>query len=164
MNAYTTTRTYTKTDIKNVWERFSADLQMLATRTQAMDTTRVSPICHDIRLMAEDRCLAAVHIQLYDSSNRRVKAHKYTVSENISWANQRPGANNWPCLPGGSLRVVVSYSSRQKIDSLKNSGRLILNWTRSSLDTSYLDMFSDGERYYSSSDYGWSRQTFSRNF
>ena len=164
MNAYTKTRTYTKTDIRQVWECFSADLLMLATRTQALDKEVVKPICHDIHLMAENRCLAEVHIQLFDCLHQRVKAHKYTISENISRANQRPGANSWPRLPDGSLSVIVSYSDREKADKLKKSGQLKRKWTRSNLDTRYSDMSSDGERFYSSNNYGCSRKSFSRSY
>ena len=100
----TITQTYTQTDIRKVFERFQADLQMLSTRTQAMEFEHAQRCGYDVSLMAQDECLKYVHIQLRDSFGNLVRVHRYTVLRDIISGTQRPGANAWPCLPNGTLR------------------------------------------------------------
>ena len=60
----TLTQTYTKIDIRRVFENFQADLRMLALRTQAMELDHAKDCAEDIILMAQEQCLKYVHIQL----------------------------------------------------------------------------------------------------
>ncbi len=156
----TMTQTYTRTDIRKVFENFQADLQMLAVRTQAMESDHAQDCAHDVCLMAQEECLMRVHIQLYDSFGSLVKVHRYSVEEDILSDSQRPGDNRWPCLPDGTLRVIVEYSDRQKSEELKRSENLKIDWSPSSLSTDYSGMRSDGDRLYSSNSYGLQRETF----
>lgn len=156
----TTTRTYTKTDIRKAFERFSADLDMLALRTQAMDLKRASNCAADVCLMAQEDCLTAVHIQLLDTNDKLVRAHRYSVEQGIWSESQRPGENKWPRLPDGVLTVIVQPSNGTKLGKLKKSGKLHLQWTTSSLSTSYAGMRIDGSRLYSSNTYGLRRHSF----
>lgn len=156
----TTTRTYTKTDIRRVFENFQADLEMLAYRTQAMDFSNACDYAHDIRLMAEADCLSNIHIQLYDEHGIKIKAHEYNIKEDISWESQRPGANKWPCKPNGELCVLISYSDPNKANVLKQSGKLKISWSPSDLSTNYSNMRSDTDRYYSSNGYGLERNSY----
>lgn len=156
----TVTQTYTITDIRKVFENFQADLEMLALRTQAMELGHAQKCAYDVFLMAQERCLKYVHIQLRDFNGRLVKAHRYSVEEGISSNSQRPGGNRWPCLPGGSLNVIVKYSDKQKAEQLKKSGKLLLCWSPSGLSTNYYGMRRDGDRSYSSNSYGLRRDTF----
>ena len=156
----TTTQTYTRTDIRKVFERFQADLQMLAVRTQAMQLDYARKCSDDISLMAREDCLAYVHIQLLDAYKNLVRAHRYSVKKDISSDSQRPGVNRWPCLPNGTLEVVVTYSDKHKLDRIKNSGGLKLVWGPSSLSTNYHGMRNDGARLYTSNGYGLQRDTF----
>ena len=156
----TITQTYTQTDIRKVFENFQSDLQMLALRTQAMELDHAQNCAEDVVLMAQEGCLNFVHIHLYDAYQQRIRVHRYSVEENTSSDPQRPGGNKWPCLPGGSLCVIVQYSDAQQVEKLKNSGRLKLNWTDSSLSINYSGMQNDGERLYTSNSYGLRRDTF----
>ena len=157
----TVTQTYTRTDIRDVFESFQADLQMLAVRTEAMELDRAQNYAYDVCLMAQEECLSRVHIQLYDSSENLIKVHRYSVEGGILSDSQRPGGNRWPYLPNGSLCVIVEYSDNQKIEKLKKSGKLKLHWSPSSLSISYSGMRNDGgERLYSSNSYGLRRDTF----
>ena len=161
MNTRTATSTYTLTDIRNVWECFSADLRMLARRTQAMEIKRASDVSEDILLMVSNNVLEKVHIQLFDRFGRRVRAHEYSVHDNINWVSQRPSQNKWPCLPDGKLRVIVIYTSAEERKHFRSSANLKLNWTKSRLDTQYADMSKVGDRRYASNGYGWQRNTYS---
>ena len=134
----TATRTYTKTDIRIAFEMFATDLNMLALRTQAMEPKRAMECATDVCLMAQEDCLTTVHIQLLDASDKLVRAHRYSVEQGIWSDSQRPGENKWPRLPDGLLTVIVSPSDSTKLDRLKNSGRLWLQWTNSRLSTDLL--------------------------
>ncbi len=162
MNTRTATSTYTLTDIRNVWECFSADLTMLAWRTQAMEIEEASQISVDILTMVQNNVVDKVHIQLNDQFNRRVRAHVYSIHDNINWVSQRPSENKWPCLPDGQLIVIVrSYASTEKWNQFCYSTDLNINWCESSIDTQYADMSKVGDRRYASNGYGWQRNTYS---
>ena len=124
----TITQTHTRTDIRKVFERFQADLQMLAVRTQAMELNYAQECAYDVCLMALKGCLEYVHIQLYDSYGNLVRVHRYAVHKDILSDSQRPGGNRWPCLPNGTLCVIVPYSDKDKLEELKTSGVLKLVW------------------------------------
>lgn len=156
----TMTQTYTRTDIRKVFEQFQADLQMLAVRTQAMEFNHAQECGYDVYLMAREECLTQVHIQLRDSYRNLVRVHRYTVHRNRLLGNQRPGGNGWPCLPNGTLNVLVTPSDQQKLEKLKKSGALKLSWGPSSLSTDYSGMRNDRSRLYSSQSYGLQRDSF----
>lgn len=156
----TITQTYTKTDIQRVFENFHADLQMLAIRTQAMDIDHAGKCAEDITLLAKEECLECVHIQLRDCNDRLVRVHRYSIIEGILPDSQRPGGNRWPCLPNGTLRLIISYSDVKKADKIKNSGRLKIGWGPTNLSTDYSGMNSGGGKFYSSSNYGLQRESF----
>lgn len=156
----TGTQTQTITDIRRVFENFQADLQMLAVRTQAMGISHAKKCGDDVCLMAQEECLSRVHVQLYDSSGNLVKVHRYSVEEVMSSSSSRPGGNRWPCLPNGTLCVIISPSDSSKLEKLKKSERLKLSWSDSSLSTDYSNMRKDDARLYSSNSYGLQRDTF----
>ena len=156
----TITKTYTTIDIRKVCEYFQADLQMLALRTQAMELDHAQKCADDISLMAQAKCLKYVHIQLRDSRGKLAKVHRYSVKEDILSDSQRPGENRWPCLPNGTLCVVIEYSDEQKLETLKRSGQLKINWGPSYWSTNYSGMRNDGARLYSSNSYGLRRDSF----
>ena len=166
MNSMTVTRTstYTKTDIRHVWECFKADVFMLARRTQALDIQKASDTCDDIFRMACEECLKEVHIQLYERYGRRVRAHKYRIQNNVNWNTQRPSENRWPRLPDGQLHIFVTTSNNDAWLRLKSSGKLNFNWSKSSIDTQYLEMRAIGDRNYASSSYGWQRSSYSIDY
>ena len=156
----TSTQTYTRTDIRKVFENFQADMVMLAMRTQAMEPDYAQRCAYDVFLMAREECLEYVHIQLRDFLGRLVKAHRYSVEVGVFSDSLRAGGNRWPCLPSGTLCVIVQPSDSHKLEELKKSGELKANWGASSLSTDYSGMRNDGMRLYSSSSYGLRRDTF----
>ena len=155
----TITKTYTRTDIRNVFEDFQTDLQMLALRTQAMELDHARECADDVCIMAREHCLKNVHVQLYDFYGNLVRVHRYSVEKDMSSNSQRPGGNRWPCLPNGILCVLIDPDN-QKLEELKRSGKLNLNWSLSYLSTDYSRMRSDEARLYSSNSYGLRRDTF----
>ena len=160
MNAATITNTYTQTDISNVWEQYCADLMMLAIRTQAMGTKEAETISQDIWQMLRAECISEIHIQLVDHRNACVRAHVFRVERNVSWNNQRPGDNRWPCLPNSQLQIVVVYSDVLKWNKLLSSGLLKSSWTSTNYDTRYLSMKQTSGRKYASNNYGMRRDSY----
>lgn len=156
----TITQTYTITDIRRVFENFQADLEMLALRTQAMTLDHAQKCAYDICLMALAQCLTYVHVQLRDSYGNLVRVHRYSVKKDILSVSHRPGENRWPCLPDGTLSVIIEFSDEHKLERLKRSGQLKINWGPSYWSTNYSGMRSDGTRLYSSNSYGLRRDTF----
>ena len=156
----TITKTDTVTDIRIAFENFRADLQMLAIRTQAMELDHARKCADDVCQMAREHCLKNVHVQLYDSRERLVRVHRYTVEKDILSVSQRPGENKWPCLPDGTLCVLIKDYDNQKLEKLKRSGQLKINWGPSDLSTNYSGMRNDGARLYSSNSYGLRRDSF----
>ena len=156
----TTTQTYTRTDIRRVFENFQADLQMLAVRTQAMELDHALNCAHDVCVMAQAECLSRVHVQLLDAAEKPIRVHRFSVNKDILSESERPGGNRWPCLPSGTLCVIVECSDIQQVEKLQASGKLQLNWSPSTLSTDYSGMRNDGGRLYSSSTYGLRRETF----
>ena len=156
----TITQTYTITNIRKVFENFRADLEMLAVRTQAMTLDHAQKCADDICLMAQEHCLKNVHVQLYDFYGNLVRVHRYSVEKDISSDSQRPGGNRWPCLPNGTLCVLIEDFDTQKLEELKRSGQLKINWGHSYWSTNYSGMRNDGARLYSSNSYGLRRDTF----
>ena len=161
MGTFTQTETYTKTDIRRVYENFAADLKMLTVRTQARIPNDASEYAHDICLMTQEDCLAEVHIQLRDCQGNLVKVHQYSVKKDMLADSQRPGENRWPRLPDGTLEVLVKLSDGEKFGELKESEKFKIPWENSSVSTDYTGMNSDGARLYSSGSYGLQRTTFS---
>lgn len=156
----TVTQTYTVTDIRTIFAMFQADLEMLALRTQAMPSDHAAKYAHDICLMAVAQCLVRVHVQLRDAHGNLVKVHRYSLQEGRVSDSQRPGGNRWPCLPDGTLSVIIEYSDDQRLEDLKRSGQLEMNWGPSYWSTNYSGMRSDGARLYSSNGYGLQRDSF----
>ena len=105
----TRTATYTKVDIRRVVECFHADLSMLVARTGTMTQQWANEVAHDIRVLSEYECLAVVHVQLLDAYGRLMAAHKYDVLGVGNWDQNRPGDNNWPSAPGGSIAIILYY-------------------------------------------------------
>ena len=156
----TMTQTYTRTDIRRVLEQFQADLLMLAVRTQAMDSSHAQECGNDVYLMAREECLSLIHIQLRDPYGNLVRAYKYTIHRESHLSTQRPGCNGWPCLPNGTLNVLVRPSNQQSLQKLQQSGELNLSWGLSSLSTDYSGMRNEKSRLYSSQRYGLQRDSF----
>ena len=156
----TLTQTFTRIDTRKVFEKFEADLRMLAVRTQAMSLDHAQQLAHDVALMGEVKCLRYIHVQLRDYYGTLVRVHRYTVQEDILSDSQRPGGNRWPCMPGGTLCVIIDCSDNQKLEALKRSGQLKTNWGPSYWSTNYSGMRNEGARLYSSNSYGLWRDTF----
>jgi len=167
MSTATYTGTYTVADVRRVFDQFAADYDMAAQSTGLVSDDDVTRMVHDVKALAESGYLARVDIVLRDASGRTVRAQRYVVSTDaLLWSAQRPGNSLWPWTPGGSLDVVVSYTTKWRALSAEAEAAfrraLWLLWTNTDIDTTYPQMTGQVDRRYASNGYGLERTTFAR--
>ena len=159
MAAYTSTvtRTYTKTDVKRVFENCMADIRMIAWRTAAIEEQDAKDTLADVQIMAEEGCLKTVHVQLCDQAGTIVKAHLYTATDGMG-SGERPGGNQWPRMPGGEVRIIVTVDQDEKWERAQK--RLKKSWGPSSHSTNYNRLSQTGTRTFSHGGYGLTRLSY----
>jgi Bacterial HORMA domain family 1 len=166
MNTFTLSSTYTVTDVAKVFDRFAADLAMIAQATGLISRDRVADIAHDVKLMAQRGYVDRVDIVLRDGVGREICAAKYTVSTDAAgWIGDRPGNNLWRAPIDGQVDVVVSYTSAwwalseyQRISFFE--GECVCSWGPSDIDTTYPGMVGRFDRRYASNAYGLERTLY----
>jgi len=156
----TTTVTFTVIDIRKTFENFEADLRMIARRTNMWTQDYVSEIAHDIIKLAEAKYLNYIDITLVDAYNQPIRAVRYNISlDGRSMKGVRAGGNNWTAVPNSKLRAIIFYNSdwHNLTDTEKNNfqqqNHFKINWTSSSIDTTYSHLNSNSARTYASKGY-----------
>ena len=157
MQTQTITRTYTKTDVKRVFESCVADIRMIAWRTGAIGESDAMETMQDVQIMAEEGCLRTVHVQLCDQTGRVIKAHLYTATDGAA-TTDRPGGNKWPRMPYGEVRIIVTID--QNADWEKAAKRLRKNWGPSQHSLNYTALAQGGTRTFSHGGYGLTRLSY----
>lgn len=157
MQTRTATRTYTKTDVKRVFESCIADIRMIALRTAAIAEQEAMDIMHDVQVMAEEGCLRTIHVQLCDRGGNVAKAHLYTATDGMA-AGERPGGNAWPRMPEGQVRFIVTVDKDDRWN--RAIRRFRRNWGASSYSLDYSGMAQSGTRTFSHGGYGLSRVSY----
>lgn len=157
MAAYTQTRTYTRTDVKRVFESCMADIRMIAWRTQAIEEGKATALLADVQIMAEENCLKKVHVQLRDANGAIVKAHVYTATDG-GGTSERPGGNQWPREPTGEVRIIVEVEPDARWE--KAQERMTESWGASNYSTDYGSLHAAGVRTFSYGGYGLTRVSY----
>lgn len=157
MATYVHTRTYTKTDVRRVFENCMADIRMIALRTQAIEEREAMEVLADVKIMAEEGCLKKVHVQLRESDESIVKAHVYT-STNGGATSERPGQNQWPRLPTGKVAFLVEVELDERWDKAKQ--KMKRKWGPSRRSTDYSNLSETGVRTFSYGGYGLTRVSY----
>lgn len=158
--------TYSIVDVAKVVDRFTADFHMLGQSTGLASAQRARDVGHDVKLMAQRGYIDRVDIVLLNSAGEEVRAAKYTVSTDAGlWSSDRPGNNLWPREAGGSLSVVVSYTSTWYALSAEqrkwfHAEECELSWGPSSIDTTYPGLVGRFDRRYASNAYGMERTVY----
>ncbi len=162
----TLTQTFNRDDIRRVYASFAADYRIVAEWTELHQPSYVASTIEQIRSIAEEQYLLAVHLQLKSSAGAIREAAVYRVSTNASgWSSDRPGDLYWHTRAGDSLQVIVYYSAkwwaltpaeRQAFAAVHMPG-----WGTSDFDGNYGTMTSSTDRQYSSRAYGLDRTRYS---
>ncbi|SRR5258708_33141101 len=167
-NTITTTATYTVVDIRKTFEGFSADLRMIASRTEKMTYSEVENYLHDILAWAENKYLDYVDITLMDLNQKPLKASRYTVDENgRAIQSDRAGNNAWQNIPNTRVTIIICNSTswitlnadQQAKFQKDNSFRT--NWATSSIDNSYSHLSKESAQLYASRGYELRKENFS---
>lgn len=156
--------TYTVTDISKTFEFFHSNLRLFS-ECSGVENHLVDDRAADVVAFARAKYIEAVHVMLFDGQDSRLRAAKFTISEDAgTWKSDLPGGTLWPRTPGGHISIVVSYNqswydlsegARQKFKSA-----LRLNWRPSDRDTTYADMVADETWRYASNNYGLAHTGF----
>lgn len=166
MSTYSSTSTYTVTDVGKVIDRFAADLRMVSQATGLLTRDYVERLAADVKLMAQRGYLDRVDIVLRSALGTVLRAAEYRVSTDASgWSSDRPGNNLWPRTPSGLLNVVVfrtpawwALSETQRQAFLDS--QCSLSWGPSGIDTSYSGLTGRQDRRYASNGYGVQRTIY----
>lgn len=165
---FTSTGTYTVTDIRKTFEGFSADFRMIATRTGKRTVSEVEAFINDIMIWAETKNLDYVDIALLNSDKKPLKAVRFRVDENGK-ANQsdRAGNNNdWPNLPNTELRVVVNFNkkwenlSEEQRCKFMTDNNFLYSWIKIDFDNSYDHLAKDAAQLYASKGYELKKENY----
>jgi hypothetical protein len=158
--------TYSTVDIGKVVDRFAADFAMLGQSTGCSTAQRAVDVAHDVKLMAQRGYIDRVDIVLLNAAGQQIRAARYTVSTDAGmWTCDRPGNNLWPRQVGGTLSVVVSYTTAwyersQDARRLFHAQECERPWGPSSIDTTYPGMVGRFDRRYASNAYGLERMLY----
>ncbi len=159
-NTVTTTATYTVVDIRKTFEGFSADLRMIAARTEKMTSSQVENYLHDILVWAENKYLDYVDIALMDTNQKPIKASRYTIDENgKATQSDRAGSNAWQNIPNTRMTIIVSNSdawnklSPEQQAIFQRDNKFHINWVTSTIDNSYSHLSRENAQLYASRGY-----------
>ncbi len=166
MSTFSSTSTYTTTDVGKVIDRFAADLRMVAQATGLMSREYVARLADDVKLMAQRGYLDRVDVVLTNALGTVLRAAEYRVATDASgWTSDRPGNNLWPRTPGGELSVVIFRTptwwalTEIQRQSFLNS-QCSCSWGPSDIDTSYSGLVGRYDRRYASNGYGVQRTIY----
>lgn len=168
-NTRTNTNTYTVVDIRKTFENCEADIRTIARRTGKWSMSDVDDILHDIIKLAENGYLKTVSIALMQNSNDYViRATKFSINESGTSNNSdRPGQNNdWENRENTRLNIIISYTSNwfalsdtEKSNFQKNNNFKV-NWSASSIDTSFSHLKSGNAQLYANKGYELQKTNF----
>lgn len=168
MSYGTYTNTYTVVDIRRTFENFVADVKMIARKTGKWSQSFAEEVCHDIVKLAEMKYLSSIDITLLNSDDKAIQAVRFKVaSDGRTMKGDRAGKNYWPDIPNTHLTAILSYNSswhalsqEQKRKICEDNGFKV-NWTSSSIDTSYAHLTPENAQTYGSKGYELLKTNFS---
>jgi Bacterial HORMA domain family 1 len=162
----TITQTFNRDDIRRVFASFAADYKIVAEWTGLRSAASVERTIGQIKALAEEQYLSAVHMHLKSSSGEIRQAAVYRVSTNAgAWSSDRPGDLYWQHSQGDTLNLVVYFSdkwraltqaAREEFEATHMPG-----WSDSDFDGNYGAMAASADRRYASRDYGIERTRYS---
>lgn len=152
-------QTYTVADIEEVVLNLKTDLVMIADSTQGWTPEKARDYAHDVEVLAKAGYLKYVDVTLF-SNSVEMKAVRFDVNtEAGSLKTSRPGGVLWPKVANPYLRIILGYTS-DYTDTARDAtkGKLKIEWTPTSDDTSHSGLTSSGGRNYASNSYGMQRK------
>lgn len=159
---YSTTETYSFTDIELVMRRVTADLVMIAASTGAVTEAKARDWGHDIEVLAKNGYLHMVDLTLL-SNGAEQKAIRFIVNPlSGELTTSRPGGVLWPKVLNPDLRILLFHTAKYDAMSKERlKSKLKLSWFPSSIDASHSTLKANGNRDYVSNGYGMQRRDYS---
>lgn len=156
-----TTQTYSIADVEVVMRRVTADFMMIASSTGAVTEEKARDWSHDIEVLAKNGYLRMVDLTLL-SNDVEHKATRFEVNTSAGdFTMNRPGGVLWPKVPNPNLRIILFYTpAYDETAKEKLRGKLRINWTPTTSDTSHTTLASTSSRDYVSNGYGMQRKDF----
>lgn len=107
------THTYNREDIQRVFASWVADFRIVSEWTGLRTGQDVEETAAQVKVIAEQEYLGAVHIQLVSALGKVKKAAVYRVSTSAgAWSADRPGDMYWDHEDGDVLKLYVEYNAR----------------------------------------------------
>jgi hypothetical protein len=155
------TDTYTTLDVETVVRRFTADIVMIAQSSGAITEEKAREYAHDVEALAKKGYLKQVDLTLFSGAVEQ-RATQYTVNTSSGdLIMSRPGGVMWPRVADAFLRIVLTYTGSYTAAAKEQMrGRLKINWTPTSIDTSHSTLKASGGRDYTSNAFGMQRKDF----
>lgn len=157
--------TYTRSDVRYIFNQFAADFHMIAEATGLWARGAVDLTVADIQAYAAEGYVTRITLEIKDASGTVVGVVPYDVRPNVVAEGQRPGGNRWPYMPTGRLKVQIIMSDKWYglTDAQRNAFEANLNgrWpVGPSVSTSGLMLLE--ERTYAKNGFGLHKQTWVR--
>jgi len=160
----TVTTTYTESDIRTVYSRLHADLQMIAESTGLWTQEHAESIVYDLTILAILGYISKIGVYLLAWNGAVLQAEEYKPSTDAStWTTQRPSCR-WPRVPYSRLQLIVSYTSTYaaltatELAQLKSQLRIA--WTAATFRPDLSALSAAEERTYASNGYGLRRVSY----
>jgi HORMA domain-containing protein len=162
----TLTQTFNRDDIRRVYASLTADYRIVAEWTELHSAAFVDETIEEIKALAEEQYLSAVHMQLQSSAGAIRQAAVYRVSTDASgWSADRPGDLYWTNYSGDRLQLIVYFSDKWRaLSPVQRDAFAAVHmpgWGTSDFDGNYGSMSSSTDRHYSSRAYGMERTRYS---
>jgi len=159
------TDTFNRDDIRRVYASFGADYKIVAEWTRLHDAVFVERTVGEVKAIAEEQYLAAVHMQLKSSAGKIKKAAVYRVSTDASrWSSDRPGDLYWDTVAGDTLQLIVFFTPKWFNLTPANreafSAEHMSGWGRSGFNGNYGSMVAASDRRFASGAYGLERTRY----
>jgi D-alanyl-D-alanine dipeptidase len=163
----TITTTYTRVDIRRVFESVEATLRMAVTRTGLNTAQWATQTAHDLQHLAESAALVRAHLILRDHRDAELRALVLEPDDAASgWVDERPKANDWPLQPAGRLQIVIehpaSFYALAQARQADIMAGCILSWTATSIDLSHSELSLVRAQHFASNGYGVRARDFGR--
>lgn len=158
----TSSYTYSVVDIETVMRRFTADVVMMATSSNAITEAKARDYAHDVEALAKAGYLDMVDLTLYNLGVE-VKAAQYKVNTSSGeLAMNRPGGVMWPRVSFPEFRIVLYHTDAYDAAAQQAMrSKLRVSWSATNADTSHSSLKQSQGRDYASNGWGLQRTDFS---
>jgi hypothetical protein len=166
-STYSTSYTYSVTDVRKVHAQIQAELRMAADSTGLNTIAWADETMADVLAFAELGYLEKMQIRLVGYNGKNINVAEYVFSENArGWSADRVGGMLWPRNVGSRLTVTLYYSSKwvgigNAAQEQFKSKQLKGTWSTCTDDLSVSHLYGRDDRTFVSNAYGAQKRQYS---